>query len=284
MAIYLAECRRMGIEVAPPDVNESSHDFTPSGTGIRFGLSAIRNVGANVVCSIVDTRAAKGRYRSFVDFLKKSEAVVRKKRTVDSLIKAGAFDSLGHTRRGLVQRHEQAVDAVIGLTRHEATGQYDLFGDETGGDVAATSIGLDMRFSTEEWPSSVLLGFERQVLGRYVSSHLLADTAPLLGGRAGHTIAALASDECADGSVVAIAGIVSGLRRGRTRTGGEYAIATVEDRDSSVEVMLFPTEYETFGAHLREHAIVAIKGRLDKKGRTPRLVATELIGPQVTDP
>ena len=119
-AVYLAECRHMGITVLPPDVNASDADFTPTGNDIRFGLSAVRNVGENVVASIVATRDAKGAFTDFADFLRKVDAVVCNKRTLEALIKAGAFDSLGHTRRGLVHVYEPAVDAVLDTKRNEA--------------------------------------------------------------------------------------------------------------------------------------------------------------------
>ena len=130
-AMYLAECRRMGIKVLPPDVNDSDSDFTPRGTDIRFGLTAIRNVGANVVASIVATRTAKGRFADFSDFLRKVDAVACNKKTVESLCKAGALDSLGHSRKGLCTVVSEAVDAVLETKRNEAIGQFDLFGPWT---------------------------------------------------------------------------------------------------------------------------------------------------------
>src|SRR6476619_2399655 len=147
-ALYLNECRRMGIKVLPPDVNSSAADFTPVGTDIRFGLAAIRNVGENVVASIVATRDAKGAFTDFADFLRKVDAVVCNKRTLEALIKAGAFDSLGHTRRGLVHVYEPAVDAVLDTKRNEANGQFDLFGfggltgaaPDPAGDVFAVTM------------------------------------------------------------------------------------------------------------------------------------------------
>src|SRR5881398_2113838 len=119
MAIYLAECRRMGIKVLPPCVNSSDANFTPVGKDIRFGLTAIHNVGANVVASIVGTRAAKGEFIDFADFLRKVEAVVCNKRTIEALIKGGAFDSMRHARRGLINVYEAAVDAVLDTKRAE---------------------------------------------------------------------------------------------------------------------------------------------------------------------
>ena len=138
MAVYLAECRRMGIKVLPPDVNSSDADFTPTGEAIRFGLTAVRNVGVNVVTSIVASRKAKGAFADFADFLRKVDAVVCNKRTVESLIKAGAFDSVGHPRRGLMHVYEQSIDAIVDTKRAEAIGQFDLFGLFGADDASAS--------------------------------------------------------------------------------------------------------------------------------------------------
>ncbi len=168
-AIYLAECRRMGIKVLPPCVNESDADFTPTGTDIRFGLTAIRNVGANVVASVVVTRQAKGAFTDFGDYLRKVDAVVCNKRTIEGLIKGGAFDSLGHPRRGLINVYEASVDAVLDTKRAEAIGQFDLFaslGDDTGG--AAADDPFAVRVPDVEWDKKVLLQFEREMIGIYV--------------------------------------------------------------------------------------------------------------------
>ena len=130
-ALYLSECRRMGIKVLPPDVNASTAIFTPVGDDIRFGMAAVRNVGTAVVESIVAARTSKGAFTSFSDFLRKVPVNVCNKRVIESLIKAGAFDSFGHPRRGLLLIHEQAIDAVIDVKRNEAIGQDSLFGDDT---------------------------------------------------------------------------------------------------------------------------------------------------------
>ena len=135
-AIYLNECRRMKIQVLPPDVNESAATFTPVGNDIRFGLTAIRNVGANVVDGIVAAREEKGRYVDFTDFMSKVPALVCNKRVIESLIKAGAFDDMKHRRRALVAVHETAVDQYVDIKRNEAIGQDSLFGgldDDAGG-------------------------------------------------------------------------------------------------------------------------------------------------------
>ena len=166
-ALYLAECRRMGITVLAPDVNSSAATFTAVGDDIRFGLTAIRNVGANVVDAVVAARGERGAFTSFTDFLDKVPAVVCNKRTIESLVKAGAFDSLGRSRRSLVAVHEQAVDAVVDLKRNEAIGQFDLFAslDGLGGDAAAgPTFALDIP-DLREWDKRDLLAFERQMLG-----------------------------------------------------------------------------------------------------------------------
>src|SRR5262249_35191755 len=141
-AVYLAECRRMGIRVLPPDVNASSARFTSIGEDIRFGLAAVRNVGANVVESIMRARREKGAFIDFYDFLRKVDAVVCNKKTVESLIKAGAFDSLGHPRRGLLAVHADAIDSFLEVKRNEAVGQFDLFAGVFGDDPDATTVGL----------------------------------------------------------------------------------------------------------------------------------------------
>ena len=278
MAVYLAECRTKGIKVLPPDVNSSELNFTPIGTDIRFGLGAVRNVGANVVRSIVATRAAKGHYTSFADFLHKADIVVCNKRTVDSLIKAGAFDSLGHTRRGLAACHETTIDVAVSRKREEARGQYDLFGPSEA-DPGSTHIpfGFDVAVPVEEWPRKTLLAFERDMLGLYVSSHPLAGSERILQKRADCPIAALATDDYADGAMVAIAGMISALQRKVTKDGRSWAIAVVEDLEAAVEVLFFPKTYEVIGSELAEDAAIAVKGKLDRRDGTPRLVGMELI-------
>ncbi len=175
-ALYLGECRHMGITVLPPDVNSSSANFTAVGSDIRFGLTAVRNVGANVVDAIVRTREEKGAFSSFTDFLDKVPAVVCNKRTIESLIKAGgAFDSLGHPRRALLLVHEQAVDSVIGVKRKEAEGQFDLFADLMGGDDDGPGFAVTIP-DLPDWDKKQRLAFEREMLGLYVSDH------PLSGG------------------------------------------------------------------------------------------------------
>ncbi|MDN5852126.1 MAG: DNA polymerase III subunit alpha, partial [Actinomycetia bacterium] len=170
-AIYLNECRRMGIKVLPPDVNDSDSSFTAVDVDVRFGLSAIRNVGHNVVRGIVEARTESGRYTDFADFMDKVPTVVCNKRVIESLVKAGAFDSMKHPRRALVTIHEEAVDQYVDVKRNEAIGQDSLFGgageDDAFGAMAVTVPEI------EDWDKQTLLGYEREMLGLYVSDHPL---------------------------------------------------------------------------------------------------------------
>lgn len=257
-AIYLAECRRMGITVLPPDVNVSRARYAAVGNDIRFGLTAIRNVGAGVVGDLITARVEKGTFTSFQDFLEKVPASVCNKRTIDSLIKAGAFDSLGVSRRGLNAIHEQAVDAVVGLKRQEATGQFDLFGGE---------IDLGPRVSVavpdiEEWDRKVLLDFEREMLGLYVSDHPLRGLERVLRAEATHQIlAATAVQGVSEGELVTFAGLITHVDRRLARSGNAYGIVTMEDLTGETEVSFFGKVFDQYSRDLAEDAIVVIKAR-----------------------
>ncbi|HLX51637.1 MAG TPA: DNA polymerase III subunit alpha [Streptosporangiaceae bacterium] len=291
-ALYLSECRRMGIKVLPPDVNASAANFTPVGADIRFGLAAIRNVGINVVDAIVATRRSKGAFTSFADFLRKVPVTVCNKRVIESLVKAGAFDSLGHPRKGLVLIHEQSVDQVIDVKRQEAAGQDTLFGDD-----AEAETMFDIPVPEGEWEKSVLLGFEREMLGLYVSDHPLLGLEHVLATGTDCSIAQLlGSTEPGaeygepdrrrggrdDGQVVAVGGILSGLTRKVTKQGNTWAQATLEDLEGAIEVLFFPATYQTCAAYLAEDAILVVKGRLDRRDEVPKLIAMDVKVPDTT--
>jgi DNA polymerase-3 subunit alpha len=284
-AIYLNECRRMGIRVLPPNVNESEANFTAQGDDvILFGLTAVRNVGQNVVDSIIRSRKSKGKYTSFPDFLDKVEAVVCNKRTVESLIKAGAFDEMGHTRKGLMAHYEPMIDNVVQVKRKEAEGQFDLFGgrgEDAGEDTPG--FGLDVEFSDIEWEKAYLLAQEREMLGLYVSDHPLFGIEHVLNDKADAAISQLTGGEHADGAIVTIGGIISGLQRKMTKQGNAWAIATVEDLAGSIDCMFFPATYQLVSTQLVEDTVVFVKGRLDKREDVPRLVAMELMVPDLSE-
>jgi DNA polymerase III subunit alpha len=288
-ALYLNECRRMGIKVLPPDVNESDSFYTPRGTDIRFGLSAIRNVGDNVVASIAATRSAKGRFADFYDFLRKVDPVACNKKTVESLIKAGAFDSLGHTRRGLLSVHAEAIDSFMDTKRNEAHGQFDLFsgaenGLSGGGDDVGEGLVVTPEVPLGEWEKTTLLAFEREMLGLYVSDHPLFGIEHLIAAAADCSIATLTgSEDRQDASMVTIGGLVTGLQRKVTKKGDVWAIASVEDLEGAIDVMFFPQTYQLYATSLAEDAVVVIRGRLDRREDVPKLVAMELSLPDLSE-
>ncbi|AXB48590.1 DNA polymerase III subunit alpha [Amycolatopsis albispora] len=266
-AIYLSECRRLGIKVLPPDVNESAQRFAAVGDDIRFGMGAVRNVGANVVESIIKTREEKGKYTSFTDFLDKSELVACNKRVIESLIKAGAFDSMGNTRLSMVQAHEEAVEAVVPLKRQQAMGQFDLFGPmgdepDDAAAAAASSPLAHLKFSDEEYPRKQLLSYEREMLGLYVSAHPLDGAERILRKHAKKPIAAILADPPKEGEIV-VSGLITSLERRVNKKGEPWAICTVEDMDASLEVLFFPKSYAIFAADLVEDNAVLVKGRVN---------------------
>ena len=285
LAVYLNECRRMGITVLPPDVNESEQNFTPVGSDIRFGMGAVRNVGHNVVEGIAAAREDKGAFTSFSDFLDKVPSQVCNKRTIESLIKAGAFDSLGHTRRSLVEVHEEAVDSVIGVKRKEAAGQFDLFG-------ALGDEGADANFAVPipdrpEWDKKEKLGFEREMIGLYVSDHPLNGLEGVLAQEADMPIVALVDPEeqRPDGSQVTICGMITLVTRKVAKSGRPYAIVLVEDLEASVEVMFFGDVYEPVASLLANDLVITVTGRARTSDDRPTTVmAQSMTIPDVSDP
>ena len=268
LALYLNECRAMGITVLAPDVNESTLTFAPVGDDIRFGMGAIRNVGANVVEGMIAAREEKGRYESFNDFLKKVPLQVCNKRTIESLIKAGAFDDLGHTRRSLSLIHEAAVDAAAAVKRKEAAGQFDLFGslgmDDALGDELTVTIP-----DVPEWDRREKLNFERDMLGLYVSDHPLRGLERALSDAASHSVHDIIGEDShvRDGETVTIAGMLTGVsRRIAKSSGNQYASVELEDPSgATITVMFFSRAYETMGAALADDLICSIRGRVQRR-------------------
>ena len=281
-AIYLNECRKMGIKVLPPDVNDSDFDFTPRGTDIRFGLSAVRNVGGNVVESIIRTRTEKGRYADFNDFIAKVEVGVCNKRVVESLIKAGAFDSLGHTRKGLALIHEQVIENAIEIKRSEAIGQFDLFGGL--GASSDESMGIEIPIPVGEWEKRALLAHERDMLGLYVSDHPLHGVERALAAMTDTSLAHLQSESLSDGHVVTVGGLVTMVQRKTTKQGKLWAIVSLEDLEGTVEVMVFPQAFENVATLLTEDAVVVVRGRLERNDDdSPRLISLEISAPDLSE-
>jgi DNA polymerase III subunit alpha len=281
-AIYLAECRKMGITVLPPDVNSSERDFVAVGKDIRFGLGAIRNVGGNVVDAITRARTEKGSYTDFSDFLRKVDAVACNRKVVESLVKAGAFDSLGHPRKGLYLVHAEAIDVVMDSKRAEAIGQFDLFGGEPG-----TGAGLnlfDVPVPAEHWDTKHQLALEREMLGLYVSGHPLQGVEHALARQADTPIASILDGTVSDGAQVIVGGILASVTRRVNRNGEPWAAAQLEDLAAGIEVLFFPKTYSVIGVNVAEDHIVLVKARVTKRDDRISLIANDLVAPDLVQP
>jgi DNA polymerase-3 subunit alpha len=279
MAIYLGECRRMGIQVLPPDVNESAANFTPVGADIRFGLTAVRNVGHNVVEGIVAAREQHGKAANFHGFLDQVPLVVCNKRVIESLIKAGAFESMGHSRRALMSVYESAVDSVLELKRNEERGQdslWDMF-DEPDPVLMGTVPDLP------DWDKRTKLAFEREMLGLYVSDHPLQGLEHILTRERDVGIGELLADDGPREGQVTIAGMITNITRKTTKRGDIWAVITVEDLEASVDVLLFPKAYEAVATVLATDTVVKVKGRVKVDDESVTLNATELSLPDLSE-
>ena len=261
-ALYLSNCRQMGIRVLPPDVNESLTNFASVGTDIRFGMGAVRNVGTHVVDSVVRARADKGAFTDFSDYLSKIDQVACTKKVTESLIKAGAFDSLGHPRKGLYLVHADAVESVMTTKKAEAVGQFDLFGDVGADDPAMNDV-FAVRVPDQEWETKQKLSLEREMLGLYVSGHPLDGLESALEAKTDTSIATIHEGELAHGTAITIGGIISGVDRRVNKNGEPWAIVTIEDFHGSVEVLFFPRTYQLAAMDIAEDAVVLVKARIN---------------------
>ncbi len=280
-AVYLADCRRLGITVLPPDVNESVHNFASVGKDIRYGLGGVRNVGGNVVQSIIAGRTDKGKYTDFSDYLSKIDITACNKRVTESLVKAGAFDSLGHARKGLFLVHADAVDSVLGTKKAEAMGQFDLFGGGDAGD--AGDAAFTIKVPDDEWDDKHKLALEREMLGLYVSGHPLNGVAHLLNAQVDTQIPAILEGAVANDSQVRIGGILAGVVRRVNKQGLPWASAQLEDLNGSVTVNFFPKTYAVFGADIMDDAIVLVSGKARVEDERVSIFASDLVVPDFSN-
>jgi DNA polymerase-3 subunit alpha len=284
-AKYLAECRSMGIPVLVPDVNLSESNFTvkasPDGSGgqsqaIPFGMSAIRNVGAGLVSLIVEERERGGPYTDFFDFCDRVDTSVLNKRTIESLVKGGGFDSLGHSRKGLCLVHEQIIDRTLQRRKKEAEGQFDLFsmGDDDSGGAPKPAAMDRVAIPPGEFEKMQRLSFEKEMLGLYVSDH------PLMGAEAAlkRLVDCSINDirDGAEGEMKTVGGVVTSLSRKYTKKGDLMATFVLEDLEAAIEAFVFPRTHLEYGALLRDDAVVCIKGRLDKREEPAKLIVMEV--------
>jgi DNA polymerase-3 subunit alpha len=282
-AVYLADCRKLGITVLPPDVNESGLNFASVGTDIRFGLGAVRNVGANVVSSLIATRKAKGKFTDFSDYLNKIDVAACNKKVTESLIKAGAFDSLSHPRKGLFLVHTDAVDSVLGTKKAEAMGQFDLFGGGGADDGGAGDAVFTIKVPEEEWDDKHKLALEREMLGLYVSGHPLNSVAHLLAAQVDHAIPAILGGDVANDVQVRVGGILASVNRRVNRSGMPWASAQLEDLTGGIEVMFFPQTYALVGAEIADDAVVLVAGRVRIQDDRISVIANDLVVPDFSN-
>jgi len=263
---YIEECRAMGLTVSPPDVNVSAVQFSVAGDTIRFGLAAIKNVGEAAMESILRTRADEGSFKTLDDFCLRVDLRLVNRRVIESLIKAGAFDSLGLPRAHLLAQTDAALEAGQRMQRDRAEGQASFF-DDLLPKAAVQTRAEPMAPVIEEWPEDQRLAYEKEVLGFYVSGHPLAQYAAVV-----ETLGVTSSADLAakgHGAKVTLVGHVAALKETATKSGNRMAFFTLEDMTGTVEVTVFPEPFKAGAPFLRGREPLVVRGRIDDgdKGR-----------------
>jgi DNA polymerase-3 subunit alpha len=280
---YLYACRGMGIDVLPPDVNESDMDFAPAPgdrRAIRFGLSAVRYVGEGVVRGILEARADGGPFTSFADFCRRVDPSVLTKRVLEALVFAGAFDSLGYTRGGMVQlvgeqpAFEKVSAPIASERKAEAAGQFSLFGGTGGGALEEIDEGV---LEGPELEKPLLLSKEKEMLGQFVTDHPLLGVEGTLRAQATHEIRDL--EDLGDGDLVTVGGIIGAFARKYTKRGEPYAQFRLEGLAGGVGVVAFPSVYEAVPELMEPDRIVLVTGRIDLRGRELQIRASGVSEP-----
>ncbi len=270
VGFYIEECRRMGLAVLPPDVNASAAGFTVDGEAIRFGLAGVKNVGDNAIAGLVAERAKGGKYTSLVDFCSRIDMRVVNKRMLDSLIRCGAFDSLGWKRSQLLAVLDQAIDVAAARQRDRDSGQLGLFGD---GDAAGADEIAPPRL--EELPTEELLAMEKEMTGFYVTGHPLDKYREIMKDYT--SVGQLSGDEYGDGQAVRVAGLVAGAKRITTKSGDMMCFVALEDFTGQVEVVVFPRLFDRVSRLLLPDAALAVSGKLSVGEETVKVIADDVI-------
>ncbi len=283
---YLNACRLMAIEVLPPDANESELDFAPApggGERVRYGLSAVRNVGAGAVQHIIAARKAKGAFAGFADFCRKVDPGVLTKKVLESLILAGTYDSFGYTRGGMMRRDgseqaawEKVSGPIVAERKAEAAGQFSLFG---GTERAEHEIDESVLHGPE-FDKGTMLRLEKEMLGQYVTDHPLLAVKDVLARQVDRDILSLV--DLGDGDVATVGGIIATVGRKYTKRGDPYALFRLEDLAGGVSVVAFPSVYEKVADILAADEIVLVRGRIDLRGRELQLAALEIRRPDLS--
>ncbi len=266
---YIGECREMGLPVLPPDLNTSATDFTVEEAGLRFGLSAVKNVGESAVQAILDARTRVGRFGSLAALCREIDLRLVNKRVLESLIKAGAMDRLGPNRATLCAGVDAAIEAAQKAVRDRESGQAGLFGGAGAAHDPAPPRALP------EWRDKDLLVYEKETLGFYMAGHPLKDYADRIGGLTTHTTASLR--DVAQPRQATLAGIVSALKRRRTRKGDPMAVFNLADLEGSVEVVVFPDAYARHRGLLEEDAALLVTGGVEIAEDQRRLIAESMV-------
>ncbi len=275
---YIYSCRQMGIEILPPDVNEGEMGFSVSGNHIRYGLSAIKGVGKPVIEALVAEREENGRFTGLKNFVDRLSGKEVNKRTVESFIKAGAFDREFGTRKQLMQVYVGVMEDVTQERKKSFTGQMSLFDFATDEEKQDFEIRLP---NVGEYSKEELLTMEKEVLGVYLSGHPLEAYVSLLKkNTTADTLAFQLDDETGevkakDGEMVTLGGMISGITRKTTKTNSTMAFLTLEDLLGTVEIIVFPRDYEKYRSFLAEDAKVLVKGRVSaEEDKAAKLICT----------
>ncbi|MGE5679138.1 MAG: DNA polymerase III subunit alpha, partial [Pseudomonadota bacterium] len=286
VAEYIQHCKSQGIEVLPPDVNESSVSFTVKDNKMRFGLAAVKNVGANAILSIIRARKEKGRFEGLYDFLQKIDYSVINKRTVESLIKCGAFDCFKVYRSRMLAVYEKLMESIQNIKKSNVEGQISFF------DTMDSSEGMAVEIYPEinEYPQKQLLAMEKEMLGLYISGHPLEEYKSELEASVTITTAELMTDVDQenqeeggnfelDGKRVVMGGIIASVKQKATKTNNMMAFVELEDLYGTLEVIVFPKIYEKCRSLLVQDAIVLVEGRISQKEEEAAKIVCDNIKP-----
>lgn len=268
---YIEECKKMGIEVKPPSVNESFSEFTCSAPYIRFGLTAVKNVGSTAIESILSERRKDGPFKSLKDFTQRVDLRVCNRKVMESLIKCGAFDEFRLRRSQLMAMLDRSLDMASNVQKDKSLGQLSFFGQ---GGAVDESLEGDVP-DIPEWPEGQLLAYERELTGFYVSAHPLSKHTKILKNYATATTETLS--EFKDQAEVSIGGIVDGVREILTKKGDKMAFVNLQDLHGNCEVVVFPEAYKTYQALIKKDSTVFVKGKINLRDDVPKILADEII-------
>lgn len=271
VAYYIEECRRMGIDVLPPDVNASGVDFTVDGDKIRFGMAAIKNVGLGAVQSIIEIKEQGGPYMSFADFCQRLDTRVINRRVLENLVKSGALDSLGHYRSQMMAAVESGLGLAQSSQKDRKNGQLSLL-DFWGEDVKNT-VNIDMPAIREYSPADMLT-LEKEALGLYVSGHPLSEYRESIRRHATHQVAGLG--ELADRTEVVVGGLLSGIKKITTKRGENMAFASLEDLTGMVELVIFPRTFRECASLLQAEGAVLVGGVTNQSGEETKIIVNTM--------